>query len=76
MLLAVLQSRALVVLEQTVLATVVSLAEAAVTDDALCWFLAFLECAAELLGRHCEEFPLLCGGGFFVVWWMRRATAK
>lgn len=54
LLFAILQPCALVIFEQTVLATVVSLAESAVTDDALCRLLAFLECAAELLGRHGE----------------------
>lgn len=52
LLLAVLQSLALVVFQHAVLAAVVTTAEAAVADDRLRFVLAVLERAADLLGRH------------------------
>jgi len=52
LLLAVLQSVALVVLEHTVLGAVVAAAEAAVADNGLCAILAVLEGAADLLRGH------------------------
>lgn len=48
----VVQTGALVVLEQPVLATEVAVAEAAVPRDALRLVLAVLEGASELFGRH------------------------
>lgn len=50
--LAVLEALALVVLEQTVLAAEMAVAEAAVTDDALRRVLALLVAAADLLRGH------------------------
>lgn len=52
LLLAVFQTIALVVLEETVLSAEVTVAEAAVSDDALGSVLALLEGAADLLLRH------------------------
>ena len=52
LLLAVLQTRALVILQHAVFAAEVAGAEAAVPDDALGRFLAVFERAADLLGRH------------------------
>jgi len=51
-LLAVFESIALVVLEQSVLPTVVTFAEATVANDSLRALLAVLVCAADLLGWH------------------------
>lgn len=51
----VLEAAALVVLQQPMLAAEVSVAEAAVPDDALCLVPAVLEAAPDLLGRHCCE---------------------
>jgi len=53
LLLAVLEARARVGFEHAVLGAEVTMAEAAVADDALCSFLALLETAAWLAGRHC-----------------------
>lgn len=52
LLLAVLQTLALVVLEHAVLAAVVTGTEATVADNGLGAILAVLEGAADLLGRH------------------------
>jgi len=51
-LLAVFQSITFVILQQTMLATVMAVAEAAVADDALGTLFAVLVCAADLLGWH------------------------
>jgi hypothetical protein len=52
LLLAVLETLALVVFEQPMLSAEVAGAEAAVADDALCCVAALLETAPYLLGRH------------------------
>ena len=53
--LAVLQPRTLVILQHTVLAAEVALAEAAVADDALRGFFAVFEGATNFLGGHSAE---------------------
>lgn len=52
LLLAVFQAAALVIFQQTVLATEVAIAECAVSNDALGSLSAVLGVATELLGRH------------------------
>ncbi|KAK2803661.1 hypothetical protein FQN50_006877 [Emmonsiellopsis sp. PD_5] len=61
LLLAILQSAAGVRFQHAMLAAKVAVAEAAVTDDALCEFLALLEAAAGLPGGC--HFSLDVGGG-------------
>jgi len=55
LLLAVLQTRACMTLQHPVLATEMTLAEPAVTYDALCGFLAVLALALDLLGCTAAE---------------------
>ncbi|BCR97115.1 uncharacterized protein AKAW2_30434S [Aspergillus luchuensis] len=55
LLLAVLETSAGVSLQHAMLRAVVTTAEAAVSDDALSGFLALLEVAARLAGRHDES---------------------
>jgi hypothetical protein len=52
----VLEAAALVVLQKAVLATEVTVAEAAVTKDALDGLAAVLGTAADLLGDHCDFY--------------------
>jgi hypothetical protein len=56
LLFAILEAGALVVLQQTVPATEVALAETAVADDALCGLTAGRCRAAKLLASHYEEW--------------------
>lgn len=75
LLLAVLQAGALVVLQHSVLAAVVAIAEAAVTDNSLSRILAVLERASDLLGRHStskRQCYVQCGVGLDVVGLKRR----
>jgi hypothetical protein len=58
----VLEAGALVILQQTVLATEVPLAEAAVADDALCGLTAGRCRAAKLLSSHDEKWWETKGG--------------
>jgi len=51
-LLAVFQAIAFMILQQSVFATVVPVAEPTVADDSLSPFLAVFVCAADLLGWH------------------------
>jgi hypothetical protein len=55
LLLAVLETSAGMSLQHAMLRAVVTTAEAAVSDDALSGFLALLEVAARLAGRHDES---------------------
>lgn len=55
LLLAVLETRAGMSLQHAMLRAVVTTAEAAVSDDALSGFLALLEVATRLAGRHDES---------------------
>jgi hypothetical protein len=52
LLLAILQTLALVILQQPVLAAEMATAEAAVAYDSLRGVAAYFETAADLLGRH------------------------
>lgn len=55
----VLETTALVILQQSVLAAELATAEATITNDALSRLSAFLERTANLLGSH-----ILCSDGF------------
>jgi len=56
LLLAILQTAALMVLQHPVLAAEMSGAEAAISDDALGGVLAVFEGAADLLGGHAASY--------------------